>query len=90
MAAPKIKLNSGQMRALLLSGQVRKPLAAVADRVAAAARASAPAETGEYRAGIRRVSATTDRAVERVVATAPHSAVVEARTGNLKRALGRA
>jgi len=27
--------------------------------------------------------------VERVTATAPHAAIVEARTGNLKRALGR-
>lgn len=89
MADPKLKLNSREMAALLRSAQVREPLAKVADRIAARARASAPVETGAYRAGIGRDSTTTDRAAERVVARDKDSAVIEARTGNLKRALGR-
>jgi hypothetical protein len=89
MARAKVKLNSGAMEALLKSGQVREPLAVIADRWAAAARASAPVASGAYRDGIGRDSTTTDRAVERVVAHDKDSAVIEARTGNLKRAMGR-
>jgi hypothetical protein len=89
MARTDIRLNHGQMARLLKSDQLRPGLRAVAEKAAARARASAPVESGEYRAGIRVVSDTTDRAVERVVATAPHSALIESQTGNLKRALGR-
>jgi hypothetical protein len=86
---PRVRLNSGQMARLLKSDQMRAPLRRVAEKAAGRARASAPVESGEYRSGIRVVSDTTDRAVERVVASAPHSALIESRTGNLKRALGR-
>lgn len=89
MARPKIKLNSGQMARLLKSDQLRPPLRAVAQAAAARARASAPVDTGEYRNSIRVESDTTDRAVERVVAHDDKATVIEARTGNLKRALGR-
>ena len=87
MAKPKIELNSSGVRALLNDSGVRAFLAGKADAVAAAARSSAPVDSGDYQASIHRVSATTDRAVERVVASAPHALGVEARTGNLARAL---
>jgi len=87
MAGVQIKLDSRGMEALLKSDQMRPPLRAVAERVAATARSTAPVDSGEYRDSITVVSATTDRAVERVVATAPHGLLVEAKTSNLKRAM---
>lgn len=90
MAKPQVVMDSAGAKVLLNDPGVRAFLAAQADRVFAAAVASAPVESGNYRDGIRRVSATTDRAVERVVATAPHSHLVEARTGNLARAMSAA
>ena len=88
MAGLGIRLNHGEWSKLLKSDQVRPPLKAIAQEKASAARASAPVATGAYRDSIDVESDTTDRAVERVVAHAPHAAVVESRTGNLKRALG--
>lgn len=87
--ARDVQLNSGGVEALLRSEAVREgALRPVAQAVAGRARAGAPVESGEYRNRIEVESATTDRAVERVVARARHSAVVEAKTGNLKRAMG--
>lgn len=88
MARPRVQLDRGEMGRLLKSDQMRPPLRDVAERWAGRARASAPVETGAYRGSITVESDTTDRAVERVVAHAPHAALVEAKTGNLKRALG--
>ena len=85
----EIQLNSREIAAMLKSSQVRDPLREIAERWAAAARASAPVDSGEYRASIRRESDTTDRAVERVVAHDDKAAVIEANTGNLKRAMRR-
>lgn len=84
----KIILNHGEMSKLLKSDQVRPPLQEIAEQMASRARSSAPVATGAYRDSIDVQSDTTDRAVERVVAHAPHAVTVEARTGNLKRALG--
>lgn len=84
----KVTLNRAGVRELLTSAGVRAACAEVADRVAVNARASAPVESGEYRDSIHRESITTDRAVERVVADAPHALAVESHTGNLARALG--
>ena len=89
MAGADIKLNSAGMRDLLQSAGVRAPVRDAAEKVAGRARSSAPVSSGAYRDSITVVSGTTDRAVERVTATAPHAAIIEARTGNLKRALGR-
>ena len=88
MAKVRVKLNAAGFGEILNSARVRAHLAAKADVAAARARATAPVETGEYRNSIRRVSATTDRAVERVASDAPHALVVESRTGNLARAIG--
>jgi len=90
MANPRVVVHGREVAALLKSAEIRAELTSHADRVVAAAKASAPVATGEYRDSIHRESATTDRAVERVVASAPHARVVEARTGNLARALNAA
>ena len=88
MARTKIVLVSSEVEAMLKSAGVRAVLVGPADRVEAAAKASAPVASGAYRDSIHRESATTDRAVELVVADAAHARVVESRTGNLARALG--
>ncbi len=83
----QVDLDSAGMAELLNSAGVRAHLADLADVALASAVGLAPVETGAYRDGLGRESATTDRAVERVVASAGHSLVVEARTGTLARAL---
>ncbi len=88
MARPRVVRNSAGIRQLLRDPGVRAMLAGHADRVASAARSSAPVVTGAYQASIHRESVTTDRAVERVVADAPHALLIESRTGTLARALG--
>jgi len=89
MAKPKVKFNHAEWAKLLKSDQMRPPLTQVAEKMASRARASAPVDSGDYRDGIRVESATTDRAVERIVAHDYKSSIIEARTGNLKRALGK-
>jgi hypothetical protein len=89
MAGVKIVLNSGDMGKLLKSEQMRPALRAIAEGWAARARATAPVDTGAYRDSIQVVDDTTDRAVARVVAQDRKAPIVEYRTGNLKRAMGR-
>jgi hypothetical protein len=72
---------------MLNSSATRAMLTAKAENVLAAAQAAAPVVTGNYRDGLGIVQDTTDRAVVRVVGTAPHSHLVEADTGNLARSL---
>jgi Bacteriophage HK97-gp10, putative tail-component len=84
----RVDINHAGMAALLKSDPVRALIRDEAEKVADRARSSAPVASGDYRDSIRVESATTDRAVERVIATAPHSHIVEAKTGNLARALG--
>jgi hypothetical protein len=88
MAQTGVRINHRGMADLLKSEGVRALLREKAEGVAARAESSAPVKSGEYRDSIRVESATTDRAVERVIATAPHALIVEAKTGNLARALG--
>lgn len=86
--AVKVKLKSAGMRELLKSAGVGADLKRRAEGVAATARASAPVDSGEYASSISVVvEQHTDRVVAHVVATAPHSMLVEANTGNLARAL---
>lgn len=87
MARAKIRLIHPGMKALLNDPGVRDDLTERAERVADSARSSAPVATGEYRDSIHVLQGTTDRAAVRVGTTAPHGLVVEARTGNLARAL---
>jgi hypothetical protein len=85
--AAKVTLSSAGMKALLNDPGVRAELTRRAGPVLAAAKASAPVDTGAYKESIAIVQATTDRAVVRVVATDRKSFLVESRTGNLARAL---
>lgn len=87
MARTRVRLISRGMSQLLKDDGVGAFVAHVAERVADNARASAPVKTGRYRDSIRVVRGTTDRAVARVVASAPHAMLVESRTGNLARAM---
>lgn len=88
MARTTVTLSTRGVQEILQSAGVRAHLASLARQVESAAIASAPVKTGNYKESIHVESATTDRAVERVVASAPHAHLVEARTGNLARALG--
>lgn len=84
----QIEINKRGAAELLKSPEVRAIIRPHAERVAARARATAPVDSGEYQEKIGVEPATTDRAVERVVARAAHSLIVESKTGNLVRALG--
>lgn len=85
--ATRVKMNSAGVREVLNSSGTRAMLTGKAGPVLSAARSGAPVDTGEYRDSLAIVQDTTDRAVVRVVSTAPHGMIVEANTGNLARAL---
>lgn len=85
--AVRVKLNSAGVKELLNSSGVRSVVTEEAQQVLARAQASAPVASGEYRNSLQVVQATTDRAVARVVSTAPHGMIVEANTGNLAQSL---
>jgi hypothetical protein len=87
VARTRVTLKSSGVKELLNSRSTRALLTEKAEAVLSAAQASAPVSTGAYKAGLRVQQDTTDRAVARVVGTAPHSHLVEANTGNLARAL---
>lgn len=84
----QIKINNRGAAELLKSPEVRALLRQRAEAVAARARASAPTDTHDYQESIHVESATTDRAVERVVADDWKAHIIESKTGNLARALG--
>lgn len=86
----KVRMHSGAVSDLLSSEGVRSTLDGPAQTVLAAAKAGAPVASGTYRDSLRIVDSTTDRAVKRVGSTVSYALVVEARTGNLARALGSA
>lgn len=87
MANVRIKLKSSGMEAMLKSAGVRSQLDGPAEAVLAAAIADAPVKTGNYRDSLHIEDDTTDRAVKRIVASAPHAHLVEAQSGTLARAL---
>jgi hypothetical protein len=83
-----VKINYGRpFDEILNSNEVRDLCTTRAERALSAARSAAPVDSGAYRASLRLEQATTDRAVARVVADVDYAMVVEARTGNLARAL---
>lgn len=87
----RVKIDKAGIGALLRAPELRAQLTARMSRVLAAAQAGAVVgETGDYSRSFRLESVTTDRAVVRVVNTSDHAMFVEARTGNLARALDRA
>ncbi|MET0490362.1 MAG: hypothetical protein ABW143_09020 [Acidimicrobiales bacterium] len=92
----RVKLNRPGMTELLRTPDMHEMLGSKGERVATAARGSAPVESGEYQAGITTVSGTDTapslfttppRAAVGVGSTAPHALIVEGATGNLLRAL---
>lgn len=58
-----------------------------AEKVADAARASAPVDSGDYRDGIVVVTKQQQRSVAVVKGTDPKTMLIESKTGNLARAL---
>ena len=84
-----LTLNDAGIRDILRSGGVSSAVESETESLAGRARSGAPVESNEYKSGIGvEMSSTRTRARGRVVASAPHSTVVESRTGNLKRAIG--
>lgn len=89
MANLKMRLISAGMRELLNSAGVRAYLTTLAGPVLARAQAGAPIDTGRYRSSLRIIQDSTDRAVVRVGSNDPDAMIIEARTGNLARSVGR-
>lgn len=87
MADVRVRLNSSGMAALLRSDGVRAILRAKAAPILSRAQATAPVDSGDYRASLRMWDDTTDRAVVRVGSSVPYAAVVQANTGHLSRTL---
>lgn len=88
--AIKVKLNTAGIGELLKSAPLRSDLTARMERVLSAAKSGAPVASGTYRDSLRIEQATTDRAVVHVVSDVSYAMAVEARTGNLARALDQA
>jgi hypothetical protein len=84
------KFNGAGVGDLLRSEGVQAHLRRKAEGVLAAAKAGAPVVSGHYRDSLYLEEAVTDRAKVRVKSEATYAMAVEADTGNLARALGRA
>lgn len=87
MARSRVRLSSEGMRQLLQDRGVVQDLERRGRSVLASAVASAAVESGAYRDGLTVWTAQTDRPVVRVGSTVDYGPAVEARTGNLARAL---
>jgi len=87
MARTRIEIHSAGIKDLLRDPGVRRDLTARAENVLSAAKASAPVDTGEYRDSLHVIEDTTDRVSVRVGSNDPKGLIVEAKTGNLARAL---
>lgn len=83
----RVKLKSSGVEDVLKSSGTRSVITDKADAVLAQAISTAPVVTGTYQASLHIEQDTTDRAVARVVASAPHAHLVEAQSGTLARAL---
>ena len=84
----RVRLNHAGMRALLFAPGVRADLQRRGERVLAAAQASAPVDSGEYRASLRLIADDhPSRPAVHVGATVDYGMEVEADHGTLSRAL---
>jgi hypothetical protein len=84
----RFKLNSAGIREMLKSSGIAADMHRRAEQVAAAARSSAPVESGDYKASI----VVTDeqqptRAVSHVGATVEYAPIIESALGVLARSL---
>ena len=83
-----IVFNQKYFDAIMRSSGVQQLELQAAQRVLAAAQASAPVDTGAYRAGLRITKAERRyRTAYLVDGTDPKTLLIEAKTGNLARAL---
>jgi hypothetical protein len=82
-----MEFNDRFFKDLLVSAPVENLVMNAAEEVAAQARATAPVDTGGYRSGIVVTKKYQERVVGLVQATDPASMIVEAKTGNLARAV---
>lgn len=88
MALVRTKVNSREIDSILHSARLAADLRNRAERALATARANAPVASGAYRDSLHvQVVQNPSRVVARVVSNVSHSGAVEARTGNLARAL---
>jgi hypothetical protein len=84
----KIELNHRTLAAILDGGLgMDRVLREDAEKVLARAQTIAPVRSGRYKASLHIETVHTDRMVVRVVATAPHSRIVEGRDQVLTKAL---
>ncbi|MFW6598121.1 hypothetical protein ACQBAU_16310 [Propionibacteriaceae bacterium Y2011] len=88
MSEPVFELDPSYLHALAHSAEALGLCMDAAEGIAAIARATAPVDTGDYQRSISVEAATRSRRVAaEVVATDPATMIIEARTGNLARAL---
>lgn len=86
-----VEFNERFFDAALNSAEVRAYVGIVAQRAVSEAKATAPVGTGAYRDSIHiEHEQAQHRQVDKVVADVPYAIYVEARTGNLARALKKA
>jgi hypothetical protein len=86
--ANEIKLNHGGIQEYLDGKHgVDAVLEREAEERLARAQASAPIESGDYKASLHIETVHTDRMAKRIVADVPYALVVESKTGNLARSL---
>lgn len=84
-----MKWNEGFFSEILHSAKVTRLISDPGETVAALARANAQVDTGAYRDGIHmKIVSTPTRNIAVIVASDPKSLIIEARTGNLAKALG--
>ncbi|WP_315913810.1 HK97 gp10 family phage protein [Arthrobacter sp. lap29] len=84
-----MKWNENFFPEILNSAEVVNIVTGIANNVAGTSKATAPVDSGAYRDSIHVVvKRRGKRTVAAVVASSPHSMLVESRTGNLARALG--
>ena len=83
-----IEFNQAYFDSILRSSGVQSLEKAAAEKVLAAAKASAPEDTGDYKKGLRIEKAEAKyRTVYLVTGTDPKTLLIESKTGNLARAL---
>lgn len=88
MAKSTFKFNDAVFDEILKSSGVDRLTKSIADEIASTARSTAPVDQGDYRAGIGvRKKMTPHRPVYLVVGENWKTMIIEARTGNLVRAL---
>ncbi len=85
-----VKFNNAFFDELSTSPAVTALCVEAAERVAAIARSTAPVESGDYKKSIVVSTKRQRRAVALVVSDDPKVMIIEAKTGNLARALRKA